>query len=358
MRLIDRYLFRQLLGPTLLATAALTGVAVLSESLSALDVLVDQRQSPVVFVRIVLLAMPQLIAMILPVAVLIGALVGMNRLHTEQEVVICYNGGMSRWAVISPALQLAAGAGLVCLVLSLWVQPLSYRALRQTLDGVRADLVATLVKPGAFSHPAAGVTVYAQSVDDDGSIHNLFIDRDNGHGRDVTVTAREGRLETRRGLPMLVLRHGANQEFSAAGTLNFLSFDEYVLDMRPLMALDHPVQYKLSDRYPHELFFPDLAGAWERANIARMLAEGHSRFAAPLYALAFAAMALAAVIGGPFSRLGYGARIGAVALAALVARTLGFGAQAAAAASPALNALQYLIPLAALAAAAMILFPA
>src|SRR5215472_8790791 len=97
MQLIDRYLFRELLGPSLLATAALSGVALLSESLSALDLLVDDRQSVFTFVKVIVLAMPQLIAMVLPVAILVGALVALNRLHTEQEIVICFAGGMSRW---------------------------------------------------------------------------------------------------------------------------------------------------------------------------------------------------------------------------------------------------------------------
>ncbi len=60
MTLIDRYLFRQLLGPTALATAALSAVAVLTESLSALGLIVSERQSPVLFLKITLLAMPQL----------------------------------------------------------------------------------------------------------------------------------------------------------------------------------------------------------------------------------------------------------------------------------------------------------
>ena len=356
MQLIDRYLFRELLGPTLVAAAALTGVALLSESLSALDVLVDQRQNVLVFLKIILLAMPQLIAMILPVAVLVGALVSLNRLHTEQEIVICFAGGMSRWRVIAPALQLAAAVSLICLVLTLFVQPLCYRALRETLQTVRADLAATMIQPGKFSHPAPGVTVFAQSMDDDGTIHNLFIDRENGNGRDTTITARDGRLQRRDGGPMLLMRQGANQEFSKTGTLEFLSFDQYVLDLKPLMPADRPVIYKLSDRYPHELFFPDLGGAWERENIGKMLAEGHSRIAAALYSLAFMTMALTAVIGGSFSRLGYGARIGIVAAAALVTRTLGFAAQAAAGPSPALNAMQYLRPLGAAAVAALVLF--
>ena len=358
MRLIQSYLFRQLLGPTLLAAAALSAVAVLSQSLSALDILVDQRQSPLVFAKITLLAMPQLVVMILPVAVLIAGLISLNRLHTEQEIVICFAGGMSRWRVISPAFRLSVLVALVSLVITLWIQPLSYRAMRQILQTVRADLAATMVKPGQFTRPSPGLTVYAQAVDDDGLIHNLFINQSGGRGRDVTVTAREGRLVQRAGAPVLVMRNGANQEFSKDGVLNYLSFDEYVFDLRPLMAIDQTVHYKLSDRFLHELFFPDLRLAWERANHKKLLAEGHARLAAPLYNIAFMGIALAAVIGGSFSRLGYSERIAAAAVAALVVRTLGFAAQAGAGGVPAFNALQYLLPLSAIVVSALILFAA
>lgn len=356
MRLIERYLFRQLLGPTLLATVALTAVAILSQSLSALDILVDQRQSPWIFAKITLLAMPQVIVMILPIAVFVAALVALNRLHTEQEIVICFAGGMSRWRVISPAMRLAALVSLVSLVITLWLQPLSYRAMRETLLSVKADLAATLVQPGRFTHPATGLTVYAQSMDDGGAYHNLFIHQDNGDGKATTVTAREGRLEKRQGVPVLVMKHGANQAFSRKGVLNFLSFDEYVFDLRDLMSLDTTVHYKLSDRYLHELFYPDLRLQWERKNHNKLTAEGHSRLAAPLYNIAFMAMALAAVLGGSFSRFGYAARMGGVAGAALVVRALGFAVQAAAAGDPGLNVLQYAVPIGATAYAFTVVF--
>jgi lipopolysaccharide export system permease protein len=195
-------------------------------------------------------------------------------------------------------------------------------------------------------------------MDDDGVIHNLFIDHDNGRGKDSTVTAREGRIERRGDEPVLVMRHGANQEFSATGVLNYLSFDEYILDLASLVNSDRVLRYKLSDRYPHELFYPDLRNPWERANRAKLLAEGHSRFSAPLYNIAFMIMAFAAVIGGSFNRLGYATRMAVVAGAALVIRTLGFAVQAAAGGAPALNLLQYLLPLGAGAVAAAILLSA
>jgi lipopolysaccharide export system permease protein len=356
MRLIDRYVFRQMLGSTLLATAALVALAVLSQSLSALGVIVDERQSLAVFAKIIALAMPQLVVLILPVGVLIGGLMALNRLHTDQEIVICHSVGLSRRRVLAPGFELAGGMVVVSLALSLWIQPLCYRALRDTLDGVRADLAASLIRPGRFTHPAAGVTVYAQTVDDDGTIHNLFINRVTKAGRDITVTAREGRFERRGGTPMLVMRQGANQEFSATGILNYLSFDEYVFDLSPVLAMSPRERYKLSDRYPHELFSPDTTDPWARANIDRLAAEGHARIAGSLYNVAFVAMAFAGVVGGAYSRMGYARRIAAVAAAALLTRTLGFAAEAAAATAPVFNLAQYGVPVLGAALALWVVF--
>jgi len=356
MRLIERYLFRQLLGPTLAATAALTAVAMLSEALSSISVLVNDRQSALMFAKIILLAMPQLIVLILPIAVLIAGLMAMNRLHTDNEIVICFAGGVSRWRVISPAVRLASLVTIVSFLLTFWIQPVAYRALRDTLQAVRSDLLSTMIRPGTFTHPAPGLTVYAQSVSDDGTIHNLFIDHDTGNGRDTAISAREGRLTVRGGAPFILMRHGANQEFSGAGVLNFLSFDENALDLRPMLGQPRTVRYKLSDRYVHELFFPDTNNAWDLANVNPMLAEGHARITAPLYNLSFMSLALAAILGGGFSRMGYGARIASVAGAALLFRVLGLAAQGAASRTPELNVLQYLVPLLAIAVSAVTLF--
>ena len=132
MRLIDRYLLRQLLGPVAMATLALTAVALLSQSLAGLDLIVNQRQSALVFLKVTLLYMPQLINLVLPIAVFVAALVALNRLHTEQEIVVCFAGGMSRWRVISPALRLASIITVLALAMNLWIQPAASREMRQT----------------------------------------------------------------------------------------------------------------------------------------------------------------------------------------------------------------------------------
>ena len=129
MRLIERYLFGQLLWPTLAAAAALGGVALLSQTLSYLDILVDQGQTIVVFLKVVLLNMPQLMAMVLPVAVFVAGLLALNRLHIEQEIVVCFAAGFSRWRVIAPAMRLVTLVALGTLAVNLWVQPWSARQM-------------------------------------------------------------------------------------------------------------------------------------------------------------------------------------------------------------------------------------
>lgn len=347
MRLIDRYLLRQLLGPVVLATLALTSVALLSQSLAGLDLIVNQRQSALVFLKVTLLYMPQLINLILPIAVFVAALVALNRLHTEQEIVVCFAGGMSRWRVISPAMRLACTIAFLALLMNIFIQPLSFRALRQELFEVRTDLAATLVREGEFTEPTPGLTVYAQSVDGQGNLRNLFIHQIKADGGTTTYTAEQGRVGRAQGRPVLFMKNGSNQEFSGRGVLNYLTFQEYVFDLAPLAQSDDLIHYKPSDRYLHELFFPDLQQDWERHNRLELLAEGNARLASPLYNIAFMSLALAAIIGGGFSRLGYGRRIVAMGAVAALVRLVGFLVQSACEDNAWLNILQYAAPVAA-----------
>jgi lipopolysaccharide export system permease protein len=152
------------------------------------------------------------------------------------------------------------------------------------------------------------------------------------------------------------MRRGSSQQLSQKGVLNYLSFDSYTLDLSPFLQTQNTIQYKATDRFLHELFFPDMTLQWEQENHGKLIAEGHSRLATPLYNLALVAIALAAVIGGAFSRLGYGRRIILAAAAAALVRLAGFGAQAVATSVPWLNLLQYVVPLAAIAFPMWLLF--
>jgi lipopolysaccharide export system permease protein len=100
-----------------------------------------------------------------------------------------------------------------------------------------------------------------------------------------------------------------------------------------------------SDRYLPELFFPDMNNYYDYDNVDMLAAEGHARISAPLLNIAMAMLAIYAVLGGDFSRRGYAKRIAVASGAAVMLRLAAFGTLSAAGDNPALNVLQYLVPI-------------
>lgn len=345
MRLIENYLFRQFLGPTIAASLALGVVAVLSQTLTFLDLVVDKHQSALVLAKIVVLSMPQMLGIVLPISLFVAALITLNRLHTEQEIVVCFAGGVSRWRVASPFMRLAVFAALLTLVTALWISPWAQRQRQEELFRIKTDLLASLVRDGSFTPSGKGLTVYAQSTDSNGVMSNMFIDQTKADGASSSFNAKTGEIVFRNAKPAMVLHNGSNQELSKQGNLNYMTFSEYVFDLSPYVAADQDVPYKPSDKYVHELVYPDKSNPDDKRNKKKYIAEAHSRLSAPLYDLTVVLLALAGVVGGSFSRTGYGARILTVTAVALVMRIAGFGVQAACNASVGLNFLQYMVPL-------------
>ena len=344
MKIIDRYLFRQIAVPVIGAIGALTLVVILGQSLGQLDLIVERGQGAWTLAKVTALAMPQVVTLILPIGVLVGALMALNRLHSDHEIVVCYAGGMSRWGVMDSAMRLATLIALVALASNLFLQPLAMQEMRRELHAVRADLAAILVREGEFVEGAPGLTVYAQRVDQNGLLRNLFIHIERPDGATL-YDAEEGRITNLDGRPVIILSNGSSSEFSQAGVLNYLSFDDYVVELGGYAISTGTLHYKESDRWLSDLLFPDPSNEWETGNRLKLLAEAHARLAGPLYVLAFMAVAISAVLGGSFSRTGYSRRIAIAVAVAISVRLLGFAAVSACASSGWLNILQYLLPL-------------
>ena len=357
MTLIQGYLFRQIALPVAAACGALAGIGILSQSLDQLEVIVERGQSLWVMLKLTLLATPQLLAVILPIGLFVGALIALTRLQREQELTAAFAAGMTRWAVIRPAVWLAVIVAVLALFIATLVQPWAQREARREAFAVRTDLAALLVEEGRFVQGPDGLSVYVQQIEQNGLLKNLFIYLDNGK----TVTtwdaaeARFGRVD---GLPVLTMQYGSMQRFSPNGVLEYFSFDRYAFDLSPFTTIDETIKFKTSDLYLTDLFNPSPSLLRDTGTRGEMLAEGHARLAGPLYALVAMAMALAAILGGAFSRTGYNQRIAKAAGLFLFVRIVGYGLVAASGWNGWLNVLQYLVPIVATAIAFRVLFRA
>lgn len=347
MSRLQSYIFRQTLGPLAVALLSLAGLALLTQSLSTLELIVQNRQSADVFALITLLALPQLVGIILPMAVLLGSLYALNRLNTDSELVVARATGVGPWQIASPVLRLSLLAALVHLLITLFVQPKSFREMRAAILDVRADVAATLVLPGQFTTPAPGLTLYAQDMRGDGTIANLVIHDARQDGPATTYVAETGRLTRSNSATRLTLSDGSIQQRVSEAELDLVAFRSHQIDMSGIVADDTMVRLKSSDRFLHELFHP-LPVDMPRATA--FAAEAHGRLSAPLYNPALALLAVAFLARGRHRRLGYGPMIAACTAFGFAVRLAGFAVGSAAEGQPALNPVQYAIPLSVIAA--------
>lgn len=342
---IERYILRQALWPLVASVATLALLALLTQSVSTLDLIIDQRQSVFTYLQITLLAMPQLIAMVLPLSLFVATIYAVNRLQSDSELVVCSAAGMSKRQLAAPFVKIAIGALIVNLAINLWIQPYSFRTMRERLFEIRGDLAAQLVKPGQFTSATEGLTIYAREMERGGRLVDVLIQDTTSGDEPVTYMARTGVFVESGGAPRLLLYDGSIQSVDDNHALSFLRFDSYPVQLDAFIETDEDLRYKLSDRFLDELFFPAPEDDWAIRFRDRLFAEGHYRLSAPLYAPALVLIALAAILGGQYSRTGYARRIALAAVAALLVRLIGFAVQSACADNIWLNPLQYAVPL-------------
>lgn len=345
MPVLQRYFWKQVLWPLLLALSALSALALLTQSLQTLDLIVENRQSALTFFYITVLALPQLIGIIMPLAVFMATLYAMNRLNMDSELVVAKASGFSPWQISSPVIRLGVYALIAHLIINLVLQPLSFRQMRGEILKVRTDIASQMVQAGQFVSPTAKLTVYARDIGTDGSLKDVLIYDGRDDSGAITHTAKTGQVQRSEDSASLILRNGSVQQILDDGSLDVIAFDNYLLDLSDVIAVNNVLRLKASDRFLHELLRPDPKEYLTPKRRQEFKAEGHARLATPLYNIALALLALCYMVRGEHLRLGYGRRIAVCAFIGFTIRLSGFAVTSSAESNAGMNAVQYALPL-------------
>jgi LPS export ABC transporter permease LptG/LPS export ABC transporter permease LptF len=196
MRLISRSVLREIWPPFLLGFVAYTFVLLIRTILFLADFAV-RRSAPFAEVaRLVALSLPWIIVLTLPMAFLLGVLVGLGRLAADAELTALRSCGVGRAALYRPVLGAAgAVAGLVLLLYSA-VLPPSNQALERSMARVAATSIVNVVSPRTFREPRPGILLFFDRVGSDGrSFEGIFLRiGDEGEPPNRVIVARRGGL--------------------------------------------------------------------------------------------------------------------------------------------------------------------
>ena len=150
MRRLDRYIFREILFPGLIALVALTFIVLSRQGGMLLDIIVRQSPTGAEIWAVVSAYLPAVLTVTLPMAVLMGILTGFSRLSSDSEAIAMRASGISMKRIMRPVLVFATLAWAVTLALTFWITPTTTSNLRSTLASLALKHPSIELRPRVF----------------------------------------------------------------------------------------------------------------------------------------------------------------------------------------------------------------
>jgi lipopolysaccharide export system permease protein len=282
----------------LLILLSLTGVTWIAVALRQLDVVTGQGQTTRTFIAMTTLALPSLMALIAPIALLIAAIHLLNRLNADSELIVLTAGGAPVWTVLRPLLLLATLVACALATVNHWVAPWSQRLLLELAAEVRADLFTQVLQPGRFTTAEPNVTLHIRDRTLKGELLGLLMHDARDPKTVSSYLSETGHLVKQGDSTFLLMEKGhIVRRTEGDRAAEIIAFERYAVDLKRFEQKDAAAQQytRPRERYTSELMYPP-PNDYMMANYPqRYIAELHERFASPLYPFAFVLIAIAAV---------------------------------------------------------------
>lgn len=165
MRLIDRYICKQIFSHTLLGLGIFSFVFFVPQLVRLMDLVVRHPASWSTIGILFLSTFPGILSFTLPIGVLVGVLIALGRLSADSELIAMSALGMGRRRLMVPVGILAVGATLITFVMTLWLGPLSVRTFRSIEDQLRAGQASNQVAPRVFDERFPHMVLYINDID-------------------------------------------------------------------------------------------------------------------------------------------------------------------------------------------------
>jgi lipopolysaccharide export system permease protein len=298
MTIFERYVFRQAGGALLIILLSLSAIVWIALALRQLNVVTSQGQDVWMLVRMTTLALPNLMAIIAPFSLLIAAIHTLNRLNSDSELIVLTASGATVWSAARPLIILSMLVALGVAFVNHLAMPWSMRLLRDYIVQVRTDILTQVIQPGQFSSPEDNLTFHIRERTLNGELLGLIVHDSRDKAQTQSYLAERGIIVKRAPSNYLIMSQGhIVRRTDKDEPAQIVAFDKYAVDLDRFEKKldDDNDDLKPRERYLGELLHPEATSQGYIQSPGKFRAELHERSSNPLYPIAFALIALAAV---------------------------------------------------------------
>jgi len=296
MSKIDRCVWLEVLPPFAIALLLMTFLVFAREFGRIVDLLIRKSVPPSTVLGLCASLLPGILIFTLPMALMVGVLVGFSRMSTESEVVAFVGNGISVARLLRPVVTIAAGVAAVTLVMSTLLLPIGNVYRRWVKHELALRPAASEIKSRVFHEDFGDLVLYVDDISlEKGSWRGVFLSDMSNPQEHRIVLSRRGRVLASPAGDTLQLHfedgtlYKVNRELPEKDNLSRFQF------------LDHPIRLTEENQPELSLVTKDktMRQLWQDRNASdahiRVPArsEFQKRFALPLSALIFGILGVA-----------------------------------------------------------------
>ena len=296
VRIINRYILREILVPFGLGLAVFTLILLIARILTLVEMVLNRGVPLLEVLKLFSYILPAFLEVTVPMALLLAVIVAFGRLSSDSEIVALKTSGVSLYQLTRPVALFAVVVYVIALALSLYARPWGNSLLRDGLYEIAKTRASAGIKEKVFTDDFSGLVIYVDRIEPPGNtLRGILISDTRDPTQRNTVFAEVGLLVPNEALHMLVLRllggtiHAFYPKDRSYHRTEFSIYD-ISLDLNTALAKMHP-----REKDPSEMTLSELEAATAAKHTAGQPAyseavEVQRKFSIPFACLAFAAI--------------------------------------------------------------------
>ena len=294
IRRIHRYIAREIGIPTLLALVVFTFVLLMGRILKLMELVINKGVPAIEILQLFSYLIPTFLVITLPLAFLLGVMLGFGRLSSDSEIIALKASGVSLYYMFKPVLVLAVLTALLTALLTLVLGPAGNRAFREQIFNIAAKRANVGIQPHVFNAEFDDLVLYVDDEDEENNLFKGVMISDQRTGASPSIIfAQQGRIFSDPEALTLTLRiengaiHRATPGKEADQIIRFSTYDVNLNMGQQLEQAEKrpPKPAEIRSRELAKTLFPDSGNKPENPKLA---IEFHSRLIFPLAPLLFA----------------------------------------------------------------------
>jgi len=299
MRILDRYVIREIIPPFLIALLVFTFILIIPFIIELAEQMIAKGVPWGTLLQLMGTLVPGVAALTIPMALLIGILVAMGRLSADREVVVMMACGVSPYRLLQPVLFL----GVICWGVASWVMleamPNANQTFREISNQIVMDRAEGEVRPRVFFEDFPNLVLYVNEVPVGGTGWNDVLAADSRDpAQQVIFLAKRGRMVIDRNAKtiQMVLEDGTRHRTDLNNPNNYevARFQSTIITLDPESVFPR----KGPARGDRELSIEELNAKAEEMQAQGLsphnqVMEIHKKFSIPVACFVFALLGLA-----------------------------------------------------------------